>query len=77
LKPGTCTAAIFTHTGAADGDTIAMGVPNAMMTVAGVPIYSAWVSAADTITIRECNLDPNINQKTGASGTIRVDLWKH
>ncbi|HEV2234291.1 MAG TPA: hypothetical protein VGV68_12930, partial [Terriglobia bacterium] len=47
LKPGTCTAAIFTHTGAADGDTIAMGVPNAMMTVAGVPIYSAWVSAAD------------------------------
>lgn len=77
LKPGTCTAAIFTHTGAADGDTIAMGVPNAMMTVAGGPIYSAWVSAADTITIRECNLDPNINQKTGASGTIRVDLWKH
>lgn len=77
LKPSTCTTANFTLTGAADGDTVALGVPNAMMTVAGIPSYSAWVSAANTITIRACNLDPNANEKTGASGTIRVDVWEH
>ena len=39
--------------------------------------YSAWVSAATTVTIRACNLDPANYQKNGASGTILVDLWKH
>jgi len=77
LKPSTCTALAFTFPEASDGDTVALGVPNAMMTVTGLPNYFAWVSAANTITIRACNLDPNINQKTGASGTIRIDVWKH
>ena len=77
LKPGICSSANFTFTGASDGDTIALGVSNAMMTVAGIPNYFGWVSAANAVTIRACNLDPNVNQKTGASGTIRVDVWKH
>lgn len=37
LKPSTCTTANFTLTGAADGHTLALGIPNAMMTVAGIP----------------------------------------
>jgi len=77
LKPVGCSALTFTLAGATDGDTVTLGVPNALMTAAGIPIYTAWVSAANTITIRACNLDPNVNQKTGVLGVIRVDVWKH
>ena len=77
LKPSTCSALTFTLTGASDGDSIVLGVPNAMMAIAGIPAYSAWVSSTNTVTIRACNLDPATNQKTGATGTIRVDVWKH
>src|SRR5579863_1668169 len=78
LKPSSCfTPPPFSFLGASDGDTIAIGVPNAMMTLSNIMIYSAWVSAPNTISIRACNLDPNTSLKTGPSGTIRVDDWKH
>ncbi len=77
LKPTTCATANFTLTGAVDGDTIALGVANARMLGGGILNYFAWVSAADTITLRACNIDPNNPQKTAGSGVIRIDLWKH
>jgi hypothetical protein len=77
LKPSTCAALTFTFPGASDGDTVALGIPNAMMTIAGIPNYFAWVSAVNTVTIRACNLDPNNPQKTAGTGAIRVDIWKH
>lgn len=76
LKPSTCTSSTFTLTGASDGDTTALGVPNALMS-AGMIIYSAWVSAANTVTIRACNVNPNGPAAAAASGTVRVDIWKH
>ena len=77
LKPGACATQNFTLTGAADGDTIALGVPNARMAGGGNLIYTAWVSAADTITVQACNANANSPQKTAGTGSIRVDLWKH
>jgi hypothetical protein len=77
LKPGACATQNFPLTGAADGDTIALGVPNARMTGGGNLIYTAWVSAADTITVQACNANANAPQKTAGAGSIRVDLWKH
>jgi hypothetical protein len=77
LKPGECASQSFTLTGAADGDTIALGVPNARMTGGGNLIYTAWVSAADTISVQACNANANSPQKTAGTGSIRVDLWKH
>ena len=78
LKPTTCTTASFTLIGASDGDTIALGVPNArMIGGSGVILnYFAWVSAPNTITIQVCNVGSS-PQKTPGSGAIRVDLWKH
>ena len=76
LKPATCASANFTLTGVADGDTLGLGVPNARMTGGGTLIYSAWVSAADTVTLQACNVSAN-PQKTAGSGAIRVDDWKH
>jgi len=77
LKNAACSSANFTFTGASDGDTIALGVPNARMTGGGTLNYFAWVSAANTITIRACNIDPTVKQTTAGSGAIRVDVWKH
>ncbi|HEV2348981.1 MAG TPA: kelch repeat-containing protein [Terriglobia bacterium] len=77
LKPGVCSSANFTFTGTSDGDTMALGVPNARMTGGGNLIYTAWVSAANTITIQACNANANSPQKTAGSGAIRVDIWKH
>lgn len=69
-----CTSQAFTLTGASDGDTIALGVPNERMSAPNL-IYSGWVSAADTITLRVCAIGTKPS-KFG-TGAIRVDLWKH
>jgi uncharacterized repeat protein (TIGR03803 family) len=69
-----CSSVAFAFTGASDGDSIALGVPNSRMI--GSAVYTAWVSAANTITIRACAFAPNPPTSFG-SGAIRVDLWKH
>jgi YVTN family beta-propeller protein len=76
LRPSTCTSTSFTFAGASDGDTTALGVPNALMTP-GMIIYSAWVTTANLVTIRACNVNPNGPATTAASGTVRFDVWKH
>ena len=67
-----CEDLTVTVTGAADGDTVGLGVPNAAV-VSATSFYYGWVSAADTVTVRYCTLvsgDP-------PSATFRVDVWKH
>jgi len=75
LKTGVCASANFTLTGAADGDTIALGVPNERMTGGGILIYTAWVSASNQVTLQGCNV--GTSQKSAGTGSIRIDLWKH
>lgn len=71
---GTSTDLTLTVTGAADGDPVSIGIPNGSTLSNGV--FTAWVSAANTITIRFSNnslaatLDP-------ASGTFRATVFKH
>lgn len=62
-----------TVTGAADGDAVSIGVPNGSTLTNSS--YQAWVSAANTVTVRFNNyssgsLDP-------ASGTFRVSVLKY
>lgn len=59
-----------TVTGAVTGDSVALGVPVEAVT-AGI-VYSAWVSATNTVTVRAHNytaaaLDP-------ASGTFKATI---
>jgi len=61
----------ITVTGAADGDVVSLGVPNASATTG---TFFAWVSAANTVTVRFHNgsggsVDP-------ASGTFKVTVTK-
>ena len=75
--PNTTTATssdlTITVTGAADGDVVSLGVVNALRTVAGTD-YRAWVSSANTVTVRFLNtsgsdIDP-------ASNTFKVTVIK-
>jgi len=69
-----CVSQTFTLAGVSDGNTVALGVPNERMTGTDV-IYTAWVSAANTITIRACVLAAK--PTTLGTGAIRVDVWQH
>jgi len=75
LKGGICASANFALGGAADGDTIALGVPYERMPANATTIYNAWVSAANTVTVQACDIMGT--QKTAGTGSIRIDLWKH
>ena len=62
----------ITVTGAADGDVVSLGVPNGSVTTSVQ--YSAWVSAADTVTVRARTSATGENP---ASGTFRATVLKH
>lgn len=66
-----CEVLTIAVTGAALGDTVAIGVPNGSNTANSV--FWAWVSAADVVSIKHCAIisgDP-------ASGSFRADVTKH
>ena len=60
----------ITVTGAADGDVVTLGVPNGSVTATAT--YSAWVSAANTVTVR---FSPKATEDP-ASGTFKVRVIK-
>jgi hypothetical protein len=62
----------ITVTGAADGDVVTLGVPNGSITTSVQ--YSAWVSAADTVTVRART---SATGEDPASGTFRATVIKH
>lgn len=62
----------ITVTGAADGDVVTLGVPNGSVTTSVQ--YTAWVSAADTVTVRARTSAAGENP---ASGTFRATIFKH
>jgi hypothetical protein len=61
-----------TCTGAAVGDSVFIGVPNGSMTTSAQ--FTAWVSAADTVTVR-CRT--TVVGEDPSSGTFRVDVHQH
>lgn len=68
---GTVSDLTVTVLGAVSGDVVSIGVPSASATASSV--YSAWVSAADTVTIRHAAIGADSNP---ASGTFRVTVFK-
>jgi len=62
----------ITVTGAADGDVVSLGVPNAA--VNANTCYTAWVSATNTVTVRFNNYSSNTVNP--ASGTFKVFVTK-
>lgn len=70
---GAVTDLTITVTGAADGDVVSLSVPNASQTTTGT--FSAWVSAADTVTVRY-RIAALTGSEDPASGTFKVTVTK-
>ena len=73
LEYGDCFIDTVTLTGAAAGDTVVVGPPS---TLENYLLGTAFVSAANTISARVCNIDDTVS-KTVADATWRFDIWKH
>jgi hypothetical protein len=63
----------ITVTGAAEGDVVALGIPNA--SIVANASYIAWVSATDTITVRFNNYASS-GSSNPASGTFKIKVLK-
>lgn len=66
-----CEDLTITVTGAALGDTVYLGVPNASIVANGN--FFGWVSATDTVSVRFCT----VVSGNPASGSFRADVWQH
>jgi hypothetical protein len=74
LAPASCQVITTSITGASDGDTVALGVPNSLAS-AGDLVLFAFVSAPDTVSVRTCNMGAaSVNNP---AGDVRIDVWKH
>lgn len=75
---GTCDSLTITVTGAADGDTVSLGIPNALAASDTYQSFQGFVSSANTVTVKRCNL---LNLTTALSNpgaeTVRADVWQH
>lgn len=70
---GTSADLTITVTGAADGDAVSLGVPNAAVNANSG--YTAWVSATNTVTVRFHNYSSGSIDPTSA--TFRVSVLKY
>ncbi len=62
--------------GAVDGDVVTLGVPNNVASASSTLVFTGWVSAADTVSVRVCQVASGDSGNL-PSGTFRVDVWKH
>lgn len=72
--PGNSSDLTVTVTGASDGDVVALGVPNGA--VISNTVYTAWVSASNTVTVRFSNYD-GTTTKDPSSADFRVSVLKY
>jgi len=61
--------------GAANGDPVALGIPNSLASVPDV-IWSAWVSGSDTVTLRGCKVSAGRSMDP-TNATVRVSIVQH
>lgn len=77
LAAGACETFTVAVTGAADGDPVALGIPAAAWATTEYATIEGFVSAADTVTVKRCNLT---NATTALSNpaevTIRATVFK-
>lgn len=76
LAANSCEVLTVTVTGAADGDTCSLGLPNALVDVDGATertLFECWVSAANTVSVRRCNVTGTITANPAAA-TVRATV---
>lgn len=79
LAANSCEVLTITVSGAADGDTVNLGVPNALADVDGATertTFFGWVSGANTVSVRRCNITGTITADPAAA-TVRAEVTKY
>ena len=74
VNANTCADLTATVTGAADGDPVDIGVPNALSSITGLT-FRGFVSAANTVTVRACNVTGS-NSSDPAAATVKISVLK-
>lgn len=77
ISSGTCGDLPITVTGAVLTDAVTLGAPHSLASTERLQL-SAWVSAADTVTVRACCHNDNSGNACAdpAQAMVRVDVWK-
>jgi hypothetical protein len=75
FSAGSCNTLNVTAAGAADGDSMALGIPNALAAVNGLSWFG-WVSAPGIVSVRGCNVS-NVSVAAPPAANVRVDVWQH
>jgi len=68
----TCETLTLTVTSAADGDTILLGVPNALQSHNSTATFTAWRSAPNTVSVRRCVI--SADGSNPAAATVRATV---
>ena len=73
LAAGSCENFTITVTGAANGDPVYVGIPAAAWATTEYATINYFVSAADTVTVKRCNLTNSTTARSNpAAVTIRA-----
>jgi hypothetical protein len=70
-----CNTLTVAVNGAVDGDSVALGIPNALGSLDGITWFG-WVSGPQVVSIRACNTTTNKIPASPAAN-VRVDVWQH
>ncbi len=76
IAGNSCDAQTVTVTGAAVGDTVALGVANSIASASTTLSISGWVSATDTVSVRVCQVATTATSDFAAD-TVRASVWKY
>ncbi len=75
---GACDTLTVTVTGAADGDTVALGIPDALAASSTYQSFHGWVSAANTVSVKRCNLTNSTTALANpAAATVRATVFTY
>ncbi len=55
IAANSCSSLTMTLAGAADGDTVILGIPNSLASTSGLT-FTGFVSTANTVTVKACNM---------------------
>lgn len=69
-----CEVLTITVTGAADGDDVSLGVPNALSADNATSTFFGWVSASNTVSVKRCVIDADGDEPLAA--TVRATIVK-
>ncbi len=75
LAANSCEEFAVRVTGAADGDVVSLGIPNALASADAKTTFFGFISAADTVKVRRCNLAP-ARTVDPATADVRVQVTK-